>query len=1114
MQRAATQSSIAKIVNMGVDVADARGNSNQVGHAMDVWFELDLGKDPVTPPGAPPGTIYGLKMEYWEHVNVPRDNQGATGEKAWNDIYGMKPDASTFDTAARGCKMTWKAAVEAAAAGTLKGKVKVGFRDIPGLYERVGRNVERSLDFRIVADDGGSRKEVFATQLLRMNNGRMGYSAYKDSKGTLVESHGFGSENYKKKSRAEKQALEREGNRLRDTALPDIASIEGALPAEAKLALPTFVADILASRAGEYQDRELAAFVKLVATDRQAQGARDFGSTFSKSLLGDVTGGVAAGQFMVPTIAGTKRYERALPSGGLLVGLATSSDVYRVYYTSNATKAISLNFIPQLAGKDWTLPLRSFAEIPSETIQGSVRDIRSAGAMGTMKDIKMTGDSTHLHAFTRQGDNYIVASSKRIGPKIAKDDNVSVFDPDIRDVSGNWLMAKVGKTTGFIRQDKTTGARSRVAWARERKGEFNANMASPMKPIFIKHFRDNGNDHTAYTALLAQYPGLDGDISATYKELFGEAQLLKMQLDRETAGNRSEIDWLEILAILWDGNQREFVKSVADYLKTKPGRGDALESTYNQHIATRDYDIPATLGEVVHAHFMSVFRERGDGYAVYNNLATDFPDFAYRLKPAYRLVHGEKKLKAMMAEREQAELDEAVPEPNSLDNLLGYLEFTTHGPFTLTNFVPSTGAGSAKFDAEYNPSTGFLDITVKAAFRFKDSQEKPVDLRTETPQFGREFGRNTWTEQEKNDWIRDYKVQATAPFNNSNVKINCKRPGWDGISVTPRFRVESVALGNQHFVVDVNKAVLTESVGGKKLQSSGVSGAGQAIVDGATVPAVILQQQDIYDKFRDPRLHTYLHAAETSGNVEPAYLLDRQRLEEVLRRLGRIDIAGTTADVRERIRNLADALVRLEVPSTLASLHPMTVTGKSDRGEERARRVGKVVKDGLVAGGVKNPLEDGTDAADHELAEVAAKAVDPAIKATYVTSWSRLTSAHEFGHQIGLIDEYYGAASGETIKEMIAAGWLPPDFRADHLKLFPPKNPDQKEGQEAMMSFLRRTGKDSPDFAPDPPGTTLPKTTSLMTGGYEVSSIHLISAWEALVNMTAGHLEEKFWKLG
>jgi hypothetical protein len=32
-----------------------------------------------------------------------------------------------------------------------------------------------------------------------------------------------------------------------------------------------------------------------------------------------------------------------------------------------------------------------------------------------------------------------------------------------------------------------------------------------------------------------------------------------------------------------------------------------------------------------------------------------------------------------------------------------------------------------------------------------------------------------------------------------------------------------------------------------------------------------------------------------------------------------------------------------------------------------------------------------------------------------------------------------------------------------------------------------------------------------MTGGYETTGVHFISAWEALTTMTAGQLNEKFW---
>ena len=49
---------------------------------------------------------------------------------------------------------------------------------------------------------------------------------------------------------------------------------------------------------------------------------------------------------------------------------------------------------------------------------------------------------------------------------------------------------------------------------------------------------------------------------------------------------------------------------------------------------------------------------------------------------------------------------------------------------------------------------------------------------------------------------------------------------------------------------------------------------------------------------------------------------------------------------------------------------------------------------------------------------------DPAVKVRYRAQWSRFTAAHEYGQMIGLIEEYKGASSAVTVKEMISAGWL------------------------------------------------------------------------------------------
>ncbi len=72
-----------------------------------------------------------------------------------------------------------------------------------------------------------NRKDIFATQLLRVNGGQLGYSAYSDSLGNTIESHGFGGGAYASGSDQETLALGQEGGRLATdgSALPSIGRL-------------------------------------------------------------------------------------------------------------------------------------------------------------------------------------------------------------------------------------------------------------------------------------------------------------------------------------------------------------------------------------------------------------------------------------------------------------------------------------------------------------------------------------------------------------------------------------------------------------------------------------------------------------------------------------------------------------------------------------------------------------------------------------------------------------------------------------------------------------------------------------------------------------------------
>ena len=142
---------------------------------------------------------------------------------------------------------------------------------------------------------------------------------------------------------------------------------------------------------------------------------------------------------------------------------------------------------------------------------------------------------------------------------------------------------------------------------------------------------------------------------------------------------------------------------------------------------------------------------------------------------------------------------------------------------------------------------------------------------------------------------------------------------------------------------------------------------------------------------------------------------------------------------------------------------------------------------------------------------VRAAAPDPTIVNTYDRQWSRITAAHEFGHMLGLMDEYYGAKSDAVVKKMISDGLLPPDTRGDHLAVNPPGGKQNEEvGQNATMKLLEINDLATPDFtlADDA------KSASLMTGGYELWPQHYITVWEGLTKVTEGEIAAKYWKLG
>jgi len=1056
VQRRENQSSLAKIINAGVNVSNARGNLGQLGHAMDVWVEIDAGNHPVTPAGAKPGSVYGLQFEYWEYVDVPRDNQGAIGVKPWNDIYGMKPDASTFDTAAPGCDLTWKQAVEQAAAGTLTGKKKIGFRDIPGLFEKANRDVERTLKFRISFNDGTQQREIFATQLLRVNNGRLGYSAYHDSLGNSVEAHGFGANGYAKGSPQEQNALTHEASRLAmdGSALPSNAAILATIPTADQSEVQSFVKELVDNTAQPFVDKEMAEFVSKVDADKQEKRApQDWMNLISKEFMTDKPG-VAAGQYLIPNIPGAQRKQRALPSGGILVALVTGTNILRMYYSDNTAQTVSMNIVPQLAAKNWTINVRSFTEIPTNLVQDSLATYRSVAMGATLKKRPLNAPNAHLRGFTQQGNNHIVKVNDSIGSKIKRNNDVMIFEPEIRDVTGSWLKAKYGTRVGFIRANKIDGTRDAAAWNKAQQGDL-----PEVKPEEVMEIND--------------------------------------------------VTYLKQLAQTHAGNHTALLAGVLSYIRRFSGRRAAVEQAYNSEIPKLGLAVPQTLGELVHGHFVRAFENRGNGAAFYQDLLRRFPEFQYLVKPAYRLVFGETQLQTMLQQIRTDAFATEVPDPNSIENQMDKLLFQINGPYTLTNHVPSTGIG--KFDAEYDPLSGQFKVIVKVNFDFVDYTDPNYQLeaRANKP-LDAKYLQAQWDTTAKRPWIDEFKRQINTIWN-GKFRMQCVRPGWADVVATPVMEVREVPNGQQHFKVKVDKAAL---VNGQKMRTMG----GSSYVD-SDKGIVQLREFDLVDKIADPSVHAYLHEGEKSGNITPAYKLDRQRLDGLLAQFGRLSYQANSLSLQSPrlLLNLTDAINRTKIPSKLAHLHPIiieknmvTTTGVRTNWRLAAVRAQRLQQQ-LQAAGVQNPIQISLGSESFNGLVVKIAPPDPLIENVYVQNWSRISAAHEFGHMVGLADEYNPAATTEMVQKMISDGLLPPGTPGNHLSTKgASKSSGQGGKQTAFARLLEETNLSAPDFNPD---QTAPMSTSLMTGGYELMAQHFVTFWEALTQMTAPYLDKKYWEI-
>jgi hypothetical protein len=414
--------------------------------------------------------------------------------------------------------------------------------------------------------------------------------------------------------------------------------------------------------------------------------------------------------------------------------------------------------------------------------------------------------------------------------------------------------------------------------------------------------------------------------------------------------------------------------------------------------------------------------------------------------------------------------------------------------FKLRNHIPSTGTG--KFDADYNPKTGKLIITSKINFDFQDSSAYS-DQATDPAD-------TVWTPEGKKAWADEF-VTAVMSKWSGIPSIKSDKPGFEDVVVQPEINIVFVPKKKDaHYALGVSKAFTKKSGG---MRAGGLSGLTR---DGGGS----FQEQDTKDKINDPKLKTHLAKTEETTNISPAYKRDRERLVAKLAGIGPILFTQGSATLAPgmdaTLIAAAKTIAALREDSALAKLHPIKI--KIALGSrEKAGLVGgrlATIRDIFTANGVENPVTASQAMGTPLSAAFETDAESPAMVKAYVDNWNRITAAHEFGHVLGLLDEYCPAVSPDLLLMMESEGKITDKTLSTYAQ--GKKGQNEKE-QGAYASLLTKTGMKTPNWA-RPTATSDEKGTSLMSGGFEVLQQHYVTIWEAITKMTAKYIDETHWK--
>jgi hypothetical protein len=389
--------------------------------------------------------------------------------------------------------------------------------------------------------------------------------------------------------------------------------------------------------------------------------------------------------------------------------------------------------------------------------------------------------------------------------------------------------------------------------------------------------------------------------------------------------------------------------------------------------------------------------------------------------------------------------------------------------FTLRKHKPATNLGY--FDATYTPDRLTLKIDIRFEIIFTNATV-------------------VWTAETKDTFKAAFAALIPEYWNNKFV-IRCIKPGWTDVSAVPEFTLREA--GDRHFSI---KAVGTTGARNTAVRPFGT---GHDQRPGTIDHATAIFGSQATERFANAAMQT-------------------QSIKEALRAPfvvpvgdhstgGQISFSAMS-HLQSFANNVAYAFAR---SADKPKIQLTAVGARSSSAADRIRMV-------LRTFGVENPIDTSRDSI-FGAAQASGVRVQWASVAEYnrlfptaegaVPLFSQATIVHEYGHMLGLPDEYNVLCS-ESVSPLVAYCMVRSEGEGTELLEY---NINRGAASSAAVTenqkvFVELCGKAG--LVPPPFGRA---NMNVMSGGSRFELHHCITAWDCLCKMTTGVISPSEWQI-